>query len=69
MFGMHMSLLVDKLVTDLSLRLIVWSLSRKISLYFPKTLQPAFILTETSRFVLFSIAIVCPRYLLLVSSL
>ena len=42
-------------------------LSRKISLYFPKTLHPAFILIETSCFVLFPIAIVCPRYLQLVT--
>ena len=38
-------------------------LSRKISLYFPKTLHPHFILIETSCFALFSIAIVCPRHL------
>ena len=38
-------------------------LSRKISLHFPETHHPAFILTETSCFVLFSIAIACPRYL------
>ena len=38
-------------------------LSRKISLYFPKTLHFAFILIETSCFVLFSIAIVHHRYL------
>ena len=38
-------------------------LSRKISLYFPKTFHPAFILIETSCLVHFSIAIVCPRYL------
>ena len=44
------------------LRLIGRCLSRKISLYFPKTLHPTFILIEISCFVLFSIAIVCPRY-------
>ena len=44
-------------------KLIGKCLSRKISLYFPKTLHPAFILIETSCFVLFSIAIVCPIYL------
>ena len=38
-------------------------MSRKISLYFPTTLHPAFILSETSCFVLFSITIVCRRYL------
>ena len=42
-------------------------LSRKISLYFPKTLHPAFIPIETSRLVLFSIAFVCHRYLWLVT--
>ena len=36
-------------------------LSWKISLYCRKTLNPTFILIETSCFVLFSIAIVCPR--------
>ena len=44
-------------------KLIGRCLSRKISLYFPKTLHPTFILIETSWFVPFSIAIVCPRYL------
>ena len=44
-------------------RLMGRCLSRKISLYFPKTLHPAFILIETSCFVLFFIASVCPRYL------
>ena len=48
-------------------RLIGRCLSRKISLYFPKTLQHASILVETSCFVLFSITIVCPRYLKLVT--
>ena len=38
-------------------------LSSKMSLYFPKTLHPAYILIEASCFVLFSIAVVCPRYL------
>ena len=38
-------------------------LSRNISLYFPKTLNPAFVLIGTSCFVQFSIAVVCPRYL------
>ena len=37
-------------------------LSRQISLYFPKPLHPAFILIETTCFVLFSIAVVCPRH-------
>ena len=44
-------------------KLIGRCLSRKISLYFPKTLHPDFILIETCCFVLFSIAIVYPRYL------
>ena len=44
-------------------RLMGRCLSRNISLYFPKTLHTAFILVETSCLVLFSIAIVCPRYL------
>ena len=42
-------------------------LARKISLYFPKTLHPAFILMKTSFIVLFSIAFVCPWYLWLVA--
>ena len=48
-------------------RLMGRYLTRKISLYFPKTLHPVFILIETFCFVLFSIAIVCPRYLQLVT--
>ena len=44
-------------------RLMRQYLSRKVSLYFPKTLHPAFILIETSCFILFSLAIFCPRYL------
>ena len=44
-------------------RLIGRRLSGKISLYFPKTLHPAFILIETSCSVLFSIAIVCPIFI------
>ena len=38
-------------------------LFRKIFLYFPKTLHPAFFLIETSCCILLSIAVVCPRYL------
>ena len=44
-------------------RLMGRCMSKKISQYFPKTLNPAFILIESSCFVLFSIAVVCPRYL------
>ena len=44
-------------------RLMGRYLSRKISLYIPKTLHPACILIETSCFALFSFASVCPRYL------
>ena len=44
-------------------RLMGSCLYRKISLYFQKTLHPASILIRTSCSVLFSIAIVCPRYL------
>ena len=44
-------------------------LSRKISLYFPQTLHPVFILIKTSCFVPFSIAIVCPRYFLFIFSI
>ena len=42
-------------------RLVGRCLSRKISLYFSKTLHLACILIFTYCFVLFSIAIVCPR--------
>ena len=48
-------------------RLMGRCLSRKISLYFPKTLHLAFILIETSCFIPYSNAIVCPRYLELVT--
>ena len=48
-------------------RLMGRCMSRKISLYFPKALQHAFILIKTSCLVLFSIAI--PRYLLIVTSI
>ena len=44
-------------------RLLGRCLSRKMYLYFAKTLHPAFILNEASLFVLFSIAIVCARSL------
>ena len=44
-------------------RLMGRCLSIKMSLYFPKTLHPACILIDTSCLVLFSTAIVFPRYL------
>ena len=69
MSGIHMLFIAGKthwLKTFLC-KFIGRCLSREISLYFPKTLHPAFVLIETSCFVLFSIAIVCPRYLLLIT--
>ena len=44
-------------------RLMGRCLSKKISLYFPKTLHLALFLAESSCLVLFSIAIVCPTNL------
>ena len=67
MFDIHMSLLVRH-TGKRPFFLDSWEdACTGISVFFPKTLHPAFILIETSCFVLFSIAIVCHRYLKLVT--
>ena len=54
MFGIHVIAGKTHWLKTFLFKLIGRCLSRKISLYFPKTHHPAFILIETSCFVLFS---------------
>ena len=67
MSGIHMSLLVRVWLKAFHFRLSRRCLSRKISVYFTKTLHPACILIETSCLVPFFIATVCSRYVQLVT--